>query len=372
MTNWDAANEDSNDSRDACLHAAEKDASDARAVSTHLNIPFHRVSLASEYWTQVFEPFVEGVSCGIMPNPDVRCNSKVKFGAMKQYATQVLKATHISTGHYARLYHGTDDDEILDSLFQSSRSTSSSSSSSTSHRYSSLEQLLHSPLQHDDVSLGTTNASTTTTPSNVTLPNTYHHPYNPEEDYWLYEWMGLTPNSTSTTSSIHHRHRPSSDNNTPVHHPLLLSGIDQTKDQSYFLCHVPSPSFHNVIFPLGHLIKKKKLIHPQKHTPTAVTTTYTTTTKNISSSAKESSTNPLLLDDDHDYDHDWNHLTVREIANLVNLPTASKRESMGICFVGKRNFANFISGYLPLSSNTMTDGHFLDVDTGQVSVMALP
>jgi tRNA U34 2-thiouridine synthase MnmA/TrmU len=39
-------------------------------------------------------------------------------------------------------------------------------------------------------------------------------------------------------------------------------------------------------------------------------------------------------------------MQVRELARLGELPTADKAESMGICFVGKRNFGSFISQYL--------------------------
>lgn len=36
-------------------------------------------------------------------------------------------------------------------------------------------------------------------------------------------------------------------------------------------------------------------------------------------------------------------MSVRDIADKAGLPTATKKESMGICFVGKRRFADFIS-----------------------------
>ena len=78
----------------------------------------------------------------------------------------------------------------------------------------------------------------------------------------------------------------------------LMSAVDASKDQSYFLCQVPSAALANVIFPLGHMRKSH----------------------------------------------------VKELAIAAGLATARKKESMGICFVGKRRgaqgFRNFLSQYL--------------------------
>ena len=80
MSNWDASDEDGggNDKNDEssgtststfCVQS-EKEASDAQEVCDALRIPMHRASFAAEYWTGVFEPFVEGIDRGRMPNPD--------------------------------------------------------------------------------------------------------------------------------------------------------------------------------------------------------------------------------------------------------------------------------------------------------------
>ena len=42
--------------------ASEQEYNDALSVAQHLSMPLHRVSFASEYWIQVFEPFVESIS----------------------------------------------------------------------------------------------------------------------------------------------------------------------------------------------------------------------------------------------------------------------------------------------------------------------
>ncbi len=74
----------------------------------------------------------------------------------------------------------------------------------------------------------------------------------------------------------------------------LLRGADPEKDQSYFLHAVDQKAFEKVLFPIGHLLKDQ----------------------------------------------------VREIARKANLPTAEKKDSTGICFIGKRDFKSFLSQYI--------------------------
>jgi tRNA U34 2-thiouridine synthase MnmA/TrmU len=49
--------------------------------------------------------------------------------------------------------------------------------------------------------------------------------------------------------------------------------------------------------------------------------------------------------------------------NRAQIPTAMKKESMGICFIGKRNFGQFVSQYL---TEAPAPGNFVDVDTGKI------
>ncbi len=77
----------------------------------------------------------------------------------------------------------------------------------------------------------------------------------------------------------------------------LLRGVDPEKDQSYFLHAVKEKALTKVLFPVGHLQKKE----------------------------------------------------VREIALREKLATAEKKDSTGICFIGKRDFKPFVSGYLGYS-----------------------
>lgn len=75
---------------------------------------------------------------------------------------------------------------------------------------------------------------------------------------------------------------------------LLLKGVDAGKDQSYFLHAVKENVFKQVLFPIGHLTKKE----------------------------------------------------VRRLAKEAHLSVAEKKDSMGICFIGKRDFRDFLSQHL--------------------------
>lgn len=81
----------------------------------------------------------------------------------------------------------------------------------------------------------------------------------------------------------------------------LLRGVDKAKDQSYFLCALNQEQLSQTLFPLGELTKRQ----------------------------------------------------VREIAAEAGLATAAKKDSTGICFIGERNFKDFLSEYLPAQPGKM-------------------
>jgi tRNA-uridine 2-sulfurtransferase len=74
----------------------------------------------------------------------------------------------------------------------------------------------------------------------------------------------------------------------------LLAGNDENKDQSYFLCQLSQEQLEKALFPIGHLTKPR----------------------------------------------------VREIAREQNLPTAERKDSQGICFVGKVDLPTFLQQQL--------------------------
>lgn len=88
----------------------------------------------------------------------------------------------------------------------------------------------------------------------------------------------------------------------------LLRGIDDNKDQTYFLSQVSKDKFEKVLFPIGNLKKEE----------------------------------------------------VRKIAEEYGLITAKKKDSTGICFIGERNFKQFLKNYLPNQT-----GDIIDIETNQ-------
>lgn len=82
----------------------------------------------------------------------------------------------------------------------------------------------------------------------------------------------------------------------------MLRGVDENKDQTYFLNQLGQAQLSKVMFPLGHLPKTE----------------------------------------------------VRKIAAEAGLATATKKDSTGICFIGERNFKEFLSNYLPAQPGKMT------------------
>lgn len=89
----------------------------------------------------------------------------------------------------------------------------------------------------------------------------------------------------------------------------LLRGIDDNKDQTYFLSQLSNKQLENVLFPVGELKKEE----------------------------------------------------VRKIAEEYDLITANKKDSTGICFIGERNFTDFLKNYLP-----NTPGKIVDIDSKEV------
>ena len=81
----------------------------------------------------------------------------------------------------------------------------------------------------------------------------------------------------------------------------MLRGKDANKDQTYFLNQLSQEQISKVMFPIGHMDKKR----------------------------------------------------VREIAKEAGIATAMKKDSTGICFIGERNFKEFLSKYLPAQPGRM-------------------
>jgi tRNA-specific 2-thiouridylase len=99
MKNWEE-----DDDADHCAAAA--DLADARAAAGRLGIELLTVNFATEYWDRVFAHFLAEYRAGRTPNPDILCNSEIKFRAFLDYALD-RGADLIATGHYARVRRDT-------------------------------------------------------------------------------------------------------------------------------------------------------------------------------------------------------------------------------------------------------------------------
>ncbi|MDR3352792.1 MAG: tRNA 2-thiouridine(34) synthase MnmA [Zoogloeaceae bacterium] len=93
MKNWE-----DDDDEEYC--ASRADLIDVMSVADRLGIDVEVVNFAAEYRARVFAEFLREYEAGRTPNPDVLCNSEIKFSAFLEHAMR-LGADVIATGHYA-------------------------------------------------------------------------------------------------------------------------------------------------------------------------------------------------------------------------------------------------------------------------------
>jgi len=103
MKNWE-----DDDTDEYCT--SREDLVDAAAVADVIGIELDAVNFAAEYRERVFAQFLAEYEAGRTPNPDVLCNSEIKFAAFLDHAL-AIGADRIATGHYAGVRE-------VDGLFQ--------------------------------------------------------------------------------------------------------------------------------------------------------------------------------------------------------------------------------------------------------------
>ncbi|WP_320036258.1 tRNA 2-thiouridine(34) synthase MnmA [Halarcobacter sp.] len=79
----------------------EKNLDYIEEVAKFLNIKYHVLDLADKFTQEVYDYFVDSYLEGTTPNPCVKCNRQIKFGAMLDFA-KAHKASYLATGHYAK------------------------------------------------------------------------------------------------------------------------------------------------------------------------------------------------------------------------------------------------------------------------------
>jgi len=80
---------------------SEKDIQDAASVASHMGFPHYVLDYSKNFKEQVVDDFISEYNSGSTPSPCVRCNQKIKFGDLLDFATK-LKADTVITGHYIK------------------------------------------------------------------------------------------------------------------------------------------------------------------------------------------------------------------------------------------------------------------------------
>lgn len=106
MATWDGSTDMPHvEGREGCFGPGE-DASiaEAKTVADRLGIPHHVVRISEDYKREVLDYFRAEYRAGRTPNPCVRCNQFIKFGALQTAARRMgIAFDCFATGHYARL-----------------------------------------------------------------------------------------------------------------------------------------------------------------------------------------------------------------------------------------------------------------------------
>ena len=79
----------------------EEDLQFAQSVCDQLNVPLETLSLQKEYWNEVVQYTIKEAENGFTPNPDIMCNSRIKFGMFYEYVGKYFPK--VATGHYAQV-----------------------------------------------------------------------------------------------------------------------------------------------------------------------------------------------------------------------------------------------------------------------------
>jgi tRNA-specific 2-thiouridylase len=84
---------------------AEEDRKDALTVALDLGLPFEILDFKDAYKQRVVDIFLHDLSLGLTPNPDVWCNTEIKFGLFYDWAME-QGYDAVATGHYAAIGQG--------------------------------------------------------------------------------------------------------------------------------------------------------------------------------------------------------------------------------------------------------------------------
>ncbi|XP_078436045.1 tRNA (5-methylaminomethyl-2-thiouridylate)-methyltransferase [Wolffia australiana] len=88
----------------------DEDLKYAKSVCDQIGVPLELVHLTDEYWKHVVSHIISEYRCGRTPNPDVLCNTRIKFGAFLD-AIDSMNFDYVASGHYARIVHPSSDED---------------------------------------------------------------------------------------------------------------------------------------------------------------------------------------------------------------------------------------------------------------------
>ncbi len=93
---------------DSCYSPMEKESiEECREFCKKMDVPYYVVDVSDEYERQVLEYFKSEYRAGRTPNPCVRCNRFIKFGALLAGIEKLgIEYDYFCTGHYARVVRG--------------------------------------------------------------------------------------------------------------------------------------------------------------------------------------------------------------------------------------------------------------------------
>lgn len=83
----------------------EDDLAFVQSVCDAHGVALEVVPLTKDYWDKVVAHSIEEIKAGCTPNPDIMCNTKIKFGAFLRYLdeTHPGRFDRVASGHYARV-----------------------------------------------------------------------------------------------------------------------------------------------------------------------------------------------------------------------------------------------------------------------------
>lgn len=311
----------------------KKDLEVAKEVAEYLKIPFFTFDYVKEYDDIILKYIYEWYQKWLTPNPDVFCNSEVKF---KLFLDEAMEAgfDYIATGHYARIiktsspalllkekgevwirenYFETPD--YVKTLARDLRKKQTDSEDILweilrNRNFEWLKFRRQSPFGRYIADFYCSEAKLV-----IELDGKIHESQKEydmirdeiiskygvtilriknEEIFNTFEWV-LEKIRSFIPLSLRRGARGE------VFH--LLKGVDNTKDQSYFLSFLNQYQLSKSLFPIGHLQKSE----------------------------------------------------VRKIAEEAGLPNAMRKDSQGLCFVGKVDFKAFLEKKIPHKTGDIVD-----------------